>query len=300
MTDSIDEYVHTPYKLKKKNGEYIDVRDMTKFIRDSEGNIKYLSGYIIDITNELKQDNDTFLEIKMSSLSELISNISHQWRQPLSIISSAASGIKIQHEFNILDNNKLIEDMDSIVKYTKKLSDILDSFTNFISSNNEKKLFFIDDTINIAINILSSHLIANFVTLNSTISKELQFFGFQNELVQVFTNLVKNSIDSFANQDIDEDNKYINIHSHKLNSSSFEIIYEDTAGGIKENILNKLFEPYITTKHQSINAGLGLFLCHKIIVGHFSGSIRAENITTIIKDKELKGAKFTIVLDSKI
>ena len=228
---------------------------------------------IVDLTEVKKKEEIISQQAKMASLGEMIGNIAHQWRQPLSTISTTASGVKLQKEFNQLTDEKLKEHMESIVITTKFLSQTIDDFRNYIKKDKRKKEFNISENINKILTIMKGSFTNNFITIETNI-EENSIYGYENELNQVLLNILSNSKDALKN--VPEEHRYINIESYKKDNSII-IIIMDSGGGIDEDILEKIIEPYFTTKHQSQGTGLGLYMTHKIITESMNGKITIKN-----------------------
>ena len=118
--------------------------------------------------------------------------------------------------------------------------------------------------------------------------------GIENELVQVFLNIFNNAADIFTTLNTFSNEKYILISAEK-NNNNLIINIQDNAGGIPSEIINKIFEPYFTTKHQTQGTGLGLYMTHQIIE-NMNGILKVENKTFIYGEKEYYGANFIIEL----
>uniref|UniRef100_UPI0040471524 transporter substrate-binding domain-containing protein n=1 Tax=Aliarcobacter sp. TaxID=2321116 RepID=UPI0040471524 len=236
---------------------------------------------IIDMSEIKNRENLLIQQSKMASLGEMIGNIAHQWRQPLSLISTAASGMKIQKEFNILDNNTFNNTLDSITETTKFLSQTIDDFQNYLKENKEKKEFDINTSINKILNIIKGSITNYSINIILDLEEEISINSYENELNQALLNILNNAKDALV--EIDKDKRYIHIKSYKNDK---EIIIEiiDNAGGIIEENINKVFEPYFTTKHKSQGTGLGLYMTHKIITSSMNGDIKITNISHKFND----------------
>jgi two-component system, NtrC family, C4-dicarboxylate transport sensor histidine kinase DctB len=234
-----------------------------------------------------------FQQSKMAAMGEMIGNIAHQWRQPLSAISSLASGHILHNELGLLtmeESNKLLE---NIVKYTEFLSNTIDDFRNFFRNDKEYSLFFIDDAIEKSLLILTGMISVNSITIEKNI-EHIEIFNLKNEFIQVILNLVKNAIDALVDV-FDDDEKFIFIDGYVENENVI-ITIADTAGGIPMSIMERIFEPYFTTKHQSQGTGIGLFMSMEIIAKHMKGFISVKNIETNKNGEILKGASFKITI----
>jgi ABC-type amino acid transport substrate-binding protein/signal transduction histidine kinase len=237
---------------------------------------------IIDMSEIKNKENLLIQQSKMASMGEMIGNIAHQWRQPLSLISTAASGMKIQKEFNQLDDKTFDDTLDSITNTTMFLSQTIDDFQNYLKDDKEKKEFDVNTSINKILNIIKGSFINHSINVILDLQKDLLINSYENELNQALLNILNNAKDAL--KEIDKENRYINIKSYK-NKSETIIEITDNAGGIKEEIINKIFEPYFTTKHKSQGTGLGLYMTHKIITSSMNGDIKITNVKHTFSDK---------------
>ena len=228
---------------------------------------------IIDLSDIKHKEEVMLQQSKMASLGEMIGNIAHQWRQPLSSISTAASGMKLQKEFNQLSDNEFDSTLDNITQTTQFLSQTIDDFQNYIKENKIKKEFDISKSIEKVLSLMKGTIVSNFIELNKNLTS-IVVESYENELNQVLLNILSNSKDALKN--INEDNRFIRVSLFKKDENAIiEII--DSGGGIDEKIINRVFEPYFTTKHKSQGTGLGLYMTHKIIKESINGNIFIEN-----------------------
>ena len=231
---------------------------------------------------------------KLSSMGEMIANIAHQWRQPLSVISTVASGMKIQKQMGILKDNEFDHYMDTINESTQYLSKTIDDFRGFLNpSNNRLKKFSIIEIIDKTLKIVSTQILDNDIEIIKNIEKN-SLVSLENELIQVIINLLNNARDALLN--IDNKKKLIFINSYKKGNSLYIEIF-DNAGGIKKEYLSRIFEPYFTTKHKSKGTGIGLYMSQDILKTLLNGDISVENNVFSKDGIEYLGAKFTIKLD---
>ena len=228
---------------------------------------------IIDLTDVKNKEQLILQQSKMASLGEMIGNIAHQWRQPLSSISTSASGMKVLNEYGKLDDKHLNDGLDTITQTSKFLSQTIDDFRNYMKDDKQKSKFHLNSNIKKAISLMHGSIANHFINIKIEV-EDLVINNYENELNQVLLNILSNSIDALKN--IDEDKRNIFIDSFKKGNNVILTI-TDTGGGIKEDILKKVFEPYFTTKHQAQGTGLGLYMTHKIITESIKGNIIIEN-----------------------
>ena len=229
---------------------------------------------------------------KMAAMGEMLENIAHQWRQPLSVISTVATGAKLKKDLKILTDEEFYETMDIINNSSQHLSNTIDDFRNFFNNDKELTSFDLNEPMNKVINLIESRLKNRHINIVKN-SVEIKIVGLKNEFIQVILNILNNSVDAFANKkDIE---KYIFIDIYKEQNHAILSI-KDNAGGIKEDIVDRIFEPYFTTKHKSQGTGIGLYMSLEIIQKHMDGTLTASNEEFIYENKLYKGAKFKIIL----
>ncbi len=239
----------------------------------------------IDITHLKNVESQLLYSEKMASLGNMIGNIAHQWRQPLSIISTCASGIHMKQQYGLLQEGDIEKNMDYIVQNTQYLSETIDTFRDFIKDNDSKEITTvnINEAITSVLKIMEATLKNNYIEVVFEPKDNIERNMAKGEFTQVITNLINNAKDVLKERKVKEPKIYIETQK---NNDEILITVEDNAGGIDESIIDNIFEPYFTTKHKSMGTGLGLYICHKIIVESFEGDLTVKN--------SVKGAVFSI------
>jgi len=292
----IDSFNSTKKNFKNHNYRIITKDNKIKWVIDNimilkEENL-YI-GYISDISEQKNKDEQLFMQSKMASMGEMIGNIAHQWRQPLSVISTNATGLMFQKDMNILDDDKVYSACEKINENAQYLSQTIDDFKNFIKGDRSKSKFLVKDLFtkleHLVLPIIKTHNIELHINYDQT----LELTSYFNELLQVFINLVNNSKDIINEQEIEH--KYIFIDVSSNSENIFFDIY-DSGNGIDKEIINKIFEPYFTTKHQSTGTGLGLYMSRNIIVDGCEGNIEVSNKNYMYNNISLCGANFKITI----
>ncbi|PLY05252.1 MAG: hypothetical protein C0625_14585 [Arcobacter sp.] len=287
------------YKKKiEKHKDELEEKVRDKTIELHELN-EQLEEKITQRVKELK-DKDEILtqQSKMVALGEMIGNIAHQWRQPLSAISTAASGLRVKKEMDILDDDDIIEFSDGIVKNANYLSQVIEDFKNYIKGEKLKIDFDLKEAILHALNIFDSSIHNHNLKIIKNFKNEIIVKNYKNELVQALVNILNNAKDALKKYQENEDDRIIFISTDIIDNKAVLII-QDSGNGITENIINKIFEPYFTTKDKEQGTGLGLYMAYKIITDSMEGDIKVENSIFNYNNKSYKGAKFTIILDLK-
>ncbi len=275
---------------------------------------KFFDNYNQRILKELnanrKKDMILYQQSKMASMGEMIGNIAHQWRQPLNLISTATSRIKLEEDLGILTKETQSESITAILKSTKYLSQTIDDFREFFNPNKVAKEFSTDELYEKTIQLTSSRFSNKNIHIIQNI-EDFQINTYENELIQSIINILNNAIDAFDNTNQDEKIIFFDI-KRKLDSNikdnedsnSSELIQKgnmlitikDNAGGIPKENIEKIFEAYFTTKHQSQGTGIGLYMTYQIIQKHLEGFINVENKVFEYKGEKYKGAKFSIII----
>jgi len=220
--------------------------------------------------NEEKQ-KVMFWQSRLASLGEMLANIAHQWRQPLTELSLTVFTLKkAAHEQNMIEVDKLYNESKGIIQ---NMSTTIDDFTNFFKPTKQKHYFKIADSIHEAVNILEKIITKEIINIHTS-CEDIEVLGISNELTQVIINLIQNSKDAFLQSGVLL--KEINIRVTK--ERNFALIeFEDNAGGVQEKEIYKIFEPYFTTKHSSLGTGLGLFMSKMICEQGLNGSIDVKS-----------------------
>jgi len=282
-----------PYEIKanKSNNEsFIGlVKNNSIYVQEK----KVFISSIVDLT--LLKEKETLLieQSKMAALGEMLGNIAHQWRQPLSIISTLSSSYKLKDELNLpIDMSELANDMDQINQNAQYLSQTIDDFRNFIKGEASHSKVNLTEVIDLSLKIQSSLIKTHRIEVIKEYSQSVELICFKNGLLQVLINIINNAKDSVLNNE--EKNRFIYIKT-TLDEKYFNIEIIDNGQGIKEEILDNIFEPYFTTKHQAKGTGLGLYMSYNIIL-KMNGSLKADNAFFMHNNHSYEGARFTISL----
>jgi len=223
----------------------------------------------------------------------MIENIAHQWRQPLSVISTSATGMLLQKEYGLLSDDQFIKNCNVIDENTQYLSKTIDDFRNFIRGDNDKIHFNLKDDVNIFIQLVHSSIKKYKINVIDNIDQDIWLDGYSNELVQCFVNIFNNSKDALI--DLDEDNRYLFITGYKKGMNVI-IEFKDNGGGISDEVLSRIFEPYFTTKHKSQGTGIGLHMTYNMIVDGMHGELDGSTVEYEYNGISHKGANFKITL----
>jgi DNA-binding response OmpR family regulator len=218
---------------------------------------------------------------RQAQMGEMIAMIAHQWRQPLNAISIATSALTLKSKRGMLTPETVDDITQKIHNYIQHLSNTIDDFRNFFRPDKEKTETDFQTILTKALNLLDASLKKNNITIKQNISNPSSFLSYENELVQVVVNILKNAEDILVEKNISTPTISITIKHATLT-------IEDNANGIKQEILERIFEPYFSTKLEKNGTGLGLYMSKIIVEEHCHGSLSVRNTK--------KGALFEITL----
>ena len=250
------------------------------------------------IEEEIKKNDEKnrilVQQSRMASMGEMLENIAHQWRQPLSTISVCASGMEVKKEIGVLDDDDFYKSINHIKQATNYLSNTIDDFRNFFSKDKVIAKINIEHLIDKSLELVAptfdKHKIICIKQINA-----IEFLSLENELIQVIMNILVNAKDALKDNVSLENERYILIDI-KVENKNLVIRIKDNANGISEDIIDKIFEPYFTTKHKSKGTGIGLYMSKLLIEKHLKGHISVDNVKFKIENKSFQGAQFKISL----
>ncbi len=282
------------FKNIKKNGEEFWEMALISpiFSLKTDKIIKYIA-IKEEITSKLymeqqlkNQEELMIFQSRHAAMGEMISMIAHQWRQPTTVISLCANNILTDVILDETDQESLRRNSEDIIDQTKYLSQTIDDFRNFFKPNKEKSITTIEEVVNEVKKMMKATLSNNSIEFIENYNSSKKIKTYKKELVQVLINLVKNSLEILVEKNSGRKIIFINEYI-KNNNVILQIC--DNAGGVEQENINRIFEPYFTTKDEKNGTGLGLYISKVIIEQHLKGTITAFN-----KDQ---GACFEISLN---
>jgi len=241
----------------------------------------YLAKIPKKLFDELESQQKFILQqSKLSAMGEMIAMIAHQWRQPLNGISVLIQEIEIKKEMNILDDEQFNFATTNIKNTLNYMSKTINDFRNFFKPSKNKTEFNFLDAVSQSFELSEVRLKDKNIEYEIKYSHKLDLncfliLSFESEIKQVFLNLINNSVDAFLSKNIEKRKIIVNL---KCDNDLIYIEFIDNAGGIDNKLIDKIFEPYISSKESQNGTGLGLYLSKMIIEKNMRGTIIAENI----------------------
>lgn len=241
-----------------------------------------LEGYKNDLELQVQQESQKrqiqeamlMQQSRLAAMGEMIGNIAHQWRQPLSALNLVIGNIKDAHANGRLSDEYLEKATEKSYRLIKKMSTTIDDFRNFFQPDKERKSFRIKETIDESISLLEAALKNDNISIEISSCEDDEVYGFPNEFSQVVMNILNNAKDVLLERGVK--NPTIFIRTEKK-SQRLTLCIEDNAGGISESIMDRVFEPYFTTKEQGRGTGIGLYMSKIIIEEHNHGKLSVSN-----------------------
>ena len=239
------------------------------------------------IEHENLRDEIVFQQSRMASMGEMISNIAHQWRQPLMEMSTLIMNLEAQVKVvGSISNDDILQTTEKSTNVIKYMSQTIEDFRNFFATNKSKETFFIAEQISTIINMMKSIFVSKNIKINIIIKNNLKVHGFKNEYSQVLMNILVNSKDAIVSNNIK--NGEITIRLYKQDTNAILEI-EDNGRGIDVTPISKVFEPFFTHQKKD-GTGIGLFMSKLIIENNMNGQLLVSN--------KSEGACFTILLST--
>ncbi len=275
--------IATALKLEKLNQYEIDLKRKDGTIFPSlvagrnivRNNKKYRLTTVIDLSEIKQKDMMIEQQSKLALMGEMISMIAHQWRQPLNIIGAINMKVETKLDFQdtitAKDYAPISEDINTQLEFMSKT---IDDFRSFFKTNKEKTNTTYEELINASLSIIGASIKSKHIELINEINCKCTIDVYFSEVTQVVLNIIKNAEDILLEKKIN--NPYIKLVTYQEGEKCIlEII--DNGGGIPESIIDKIFDPYFSTKLEKHGTGLGLYMSQTIIEEHCGGKLSVCN-----------------------
>ncbi|MBF0316738.1 MAG: PAS domain S-box protein [Nitrospirae bacterium] len=238
-----------------------------------------------EVSKNRQKDIIMFQQSRLASMGEMISYIAHQWRQPLNALNIVLFNIEDACNDNEYDLNlisSLLKDGTTIIS---NMSNTIDDFRNFFKQTKDKSSFSLKNIITETLAIVNASFKFHGITVTIKDNEDIYIIGFPNEYSQVILNILNNAKDAILEKRLIKGKIVIDFYENGKNTV---VNITDNAGGIPSDVMDRIFEPYFTTKMEGKGSGIGLYMSKTMIEEHMNGSITATNTPD--------GAMFTIIV----
>ncbi len=273
------ELVATFLVIDGKNILHIGLRDISHR-KKMEEKLNILTHRLEErVQEEIKKNEEKTKQLiqqsRLAQMGEMISMIAHQWRQPLTAISATTSNILLRLMLGDKISNKELErEINLIINYSEHLSTTIDDFRNFFKKDKQKIRITLEEIIGNSVSIMKSSLDSKYIKLVLDFNCNEKVDLYANELSQVILNIIKNAEDALLENKVE--NPLIKIETYLRNNWAV-ILISDNAGGISPTIVDRIFEPYFSTKKAKEGTGIGLYMSKIIIEENCKGSLTVSN-----------------------
>jgi len=235
-----------------------------------------LENMVTQRTAELREkDQMLMMQSRQAAMGEMIGNISHQWRQPLNILGMQLQQLQLFYDLGQFNEELLGKNVARSMEIIKHMSKTIDDFRNYFKPDKEKTEFNVHESIKTSLSLLEGSLKNPLIDVAVVANDDPTIYGFPNEFAQVILNIMNNARDVFIERNVSGSKVHIEIFSESKNAV---VTIADNAGGIPEDIINKVFDPYFTTKGPQQGTGVGLFMSKAIIEKNMGGRLTVRNI----------------------
>jgi len=238
-----------------------------------------------EVTKNREQERLMIQKSKFIALGEMISNIAHQWRQPLSELSALLMGLKFRYKMQTLNDETLEKKSKEAEELIEYMSQTIDDFRHFFTPQKQKQSFSIPHSIKGALKICGASLKDHQISIHINAPKDIKIYGFENEYEQVLLNLISNAKDALLESKVSNPTIWIEL---QILDKFVSLHVEDNGGGIKIHPIEKIFEPYFSTKKSTQGTGIGLYMAKLIVENSMQGSLEVSNTKN--------GAKFSVIM----
>lgn len=273
IADDVTEYKTIQADLKSKTDELVALnRNLQKIVNE-------------EVEKNQNKEKIMMQQSRFAQMGEMLSMIAHQWRQPLNAISASTIKLRFDKDLDMLTDENFETQTEFIEEQAKKMSQTIDEFMNFFKPAVQSVDFSVNRAVVNVEKMIGAQLQNREIELQNLLGEEVMVHGIQSEFEHVLLNLISNARDAFEGKSIEH--KLISVKAESEHGKS--IIVCDNAGGIPESVIERIFDPYFTTKEQGKGTGIGLYMTKTILQRNFNATIKVHN--------NEEGACFTMSFD---
>lgn len=228
----------------------------------------------VELEKNREKDEMMNQQAKLATMGEMIGNIAHQWRQPLNILALVFQDIYIKFQLNALDAEQMEKNYEKVNNLLQYMSQTIDDFRTFFKSEEGDTAFDVAAAVNAVFDLVGTRFSSSNTECIIDVKSNAMVIGTENGFKQVVINLLNNAQEAILSEK--PERGYINVSIEK-EKDMVVVTIADSGGGVPKKIINQIFEPYFTTKHQTQGTGLGLYMSKKIIEHHMVGKLEVKN-----------------------
>ena len=233
-----------------------------------------------EVIKNREKDQIMYQHARLAAMGEMIGNIAHQWRQPLNALTVLIQSFGIKNMNGNLTQEFIDKQVEEGLRLANQMSTTIEDFKNFFSPHKEREYFGVVKALRETLDLVEFFCKDEHIDIRLIAKEEIRVYGYSNEFSQVILNLLNNARDNFKHKNMQKDRRII-IKVEKRNHPEPVVLisFMDNGGGIDEHIIDRIFEPYFTTKHKSTGTGIGLYMSKQIIEKQMHGLMTVKNIT---------------------
>lgn len=221
-----------------------------------------------------ERDRLLLQQSRQAALGDVLGNIAHQWRQPLNALGLVIQELSLVHELGNFTKEHLDSTVTTAMDIIFRMSQTIDDFSNFYKPDREKRWFKVNQVVMKAVSLIEASFREYRITIDTIAGDNLEIKGFPNDYAQVLLNILVNSRDALLERGIAD--PWVTVRA-RMEEGRSVVLVSDNAGGIKEDILERIFDLYYTTKESGLGTGIGLFMAKIIIEKNMGGHLTVRN-----------------------
>lgn len=270
---------------------FTDITEERRMVEQLKEFNKKLEEEVSTQVNMIRQKDQMLIhQSRLASMGEMISMIAHQWRQPITTIGIVSNTIILDIDFNEVDLDKFKKQLHVINTQVEYLSQTIDDFRNFFRRDKRLQSATMSSIIEEIRDIVKHTLEQKHITIHLELEDDIEIKSYKNEMQQVILNIINNAADALSDRRVTS--PMILIDGKRIEQGFVQIDIKDNAGGIDDEIIEKIFDPYFSTKSSKNGTGLGLYMSKTIVTDHLKGSLTVQNTP--------EGAMFSLVVPQTI
>ena len=273
------ELISVGYDVTQQRKSESIVIKKTKQLHEAQKKLSELNASLeqrvnVEVEKNRQQQKMMIQQSRHAQMGEILSMIAHQWRHPLNNLSLIIQDAVLQYKLDKLDDEAVSKFNVNSSKQIKQMSNTITGFKDFFKPDKNAVEFLVSQSINQAVEIIEPMLEVNAIKLIIETQADALIIGYPTELGQSIVNILSNAKDALMENEIEDKSIRLLLRAH---DDEISIVIRDNAGGIADNIVEKIFDPYFSTKSEQHGTGLGLYITKIIVEEHMKGKLSVYN-----------------------